>query len=60
MQAQWTNPEAGKTLTVFVHAAYYDDGQIWLKVNKGASKTAAVFAVLAEDTDYAADAAVFG
>ena len=59
MTAKWTNPETGKTLTVFVHAAYADDGQVWLKVNNGSAKTAAVFAVLAENTDYTPAASVF-
>ena len=59
MTAQWTNPETGKTLTVFVHAAYDDDGHVWLKVNKGTGKTSSVFAVRSEDTDYTCTAEVF-
>jgi len=59
MTANWTNTETGKTLTVFVHVAYHDDGQVWLKVNKGANKSPAVFAVRADDTDYTPAAAVF-
>lgn len=59
MIANWTNHDTGKTLTVFVHAAYADDGQVWLKVNKGAAKSPAVFAIRADDTDYTPVAAVF-
>lgn len=59
MTANWTNLETGVTLTVFVHAAYYCDGQAWLKVNKGTSKTDAVFAVRVDDTDYVPAATVF-
>lgn len=59
MTANWTNPETGKTLTVFVHSAYHDDGVVWIKVNKGASKSLSVFAVRADDTDYTPVASVF-
>jgi hypothetical protein len=55
----WTNPETGKMMTVFVHAAYNDGEQVWLKVNKGANKGASVFAVLADDTDYTPSPSVF-
>jgi hypothetical protein len=51
MTINWTNPETGKSLVVFIHEIFELCGQTVIRVNKGTKKTHYVFLVRMTDTD---------
>jgi hypothetical protein len=51
MTINWTNPETGKSLVVFVQEIFELCGQTVIRVNKGTKKTHYVFLVKMTDTD---------